>query len=170
MGYVRCGGGMIVGNYCESAGHRFDHNVAKGLAGAGEKEDVRGGVMFGQRRAGLRAGEQDARLLRLQGLAFGAVAKPNPLGDLVAGSTARFQMKEAARAGAAAFPSSALAASLQISAPPAEVNRDVLLAAMKEVILDSAELKVVYTRPGGSGDGPPRGAPKDGKSKGKGPR
>jgi hypothetical protein len=72
--YVRCGSGMIVGNYCESAGHRFDHNVAKGLAGAGEKEDVRGGVMFGQRRAGLRAGEQDARLLRLQGLAFGAVA------------------------------------------------------------------------------------------------
>ena len=64
----------------------------------------------------------------------------------------------------------ALSASLQISTPPAEVNRDVLLAAMKDVILDSAELKVVYTRPGGSGDGSPSGAPKDGKSKGKGPR
>ena len=64
----------------------------------------------------------------------------------------------------------ALSTPLQISTPPAEVNRDVLLAAMKDVILDSAELKVVYTRPGGSGDGPPRGAPQDGKSKGKGPR
>ncbi|MSU52254.1 MAG: YHYH protein [Opitutaceae bacterium] len=62
----------------------------------------------------------------------------------------------------------ALSAPLKISAQAAEVNRDVLLAAMKDFILDSAELKVVYTRPGGSGDGPPRGAPKDGKSKGKG--
>jgi len=63
----------------------------------------------------------------------------------------------------------ALSAPLQISAPPAEVNRDVLLAAMKEVMLDSAELKVVYTRSGGSEDGPPRGGAKNGKLKVKGP-
>ncbi|MFA6543468.1 MAG: YHYH protein [Limisphaerales bacterium] len=40
----------------------------------------------------------------------------------------------------------ALSAPVQISAPPSQVNRDVLLAAMKDLILDSAELKVVYDR------------------------
>ena len=62
----------------------------------------------------------------------------------------------------------ALAAPLRIPAPASEVSRDVLLAAMKDVMLDSAELKLVYTRPGGGADGPPRGTPKDGKSTGKG--
>jgi hypothetical protein len=61
-----------------------------------------------------------------------------------------------------------LSAPLEISVPAAEVNRDVLLAAMKDIMLDSAELKVVYTRPTGSDDGPPRGASKEGKLKGKG--
>ena len=37
-------------------------------------------------------------------------------------------------------------AAVQISAPPAQVNRNVLLNAMKDSILDSAELKVVYDR------------------------
>ena len=40
----------------------------------------------------------------------------------------------------------ALSALMQISMPPAEVNREVLLAAMKNHILASAELKVVYDR------------------------
>ena len=40
----------------------------------------------------------------------------------------------------------ALSAPMQISMPPAEVNREVLLAAMKNHILASAELKVVYDR------------------------
>ena len=42
----------------------------------------------------------------------------------------------------------ALSAPVAISAPPSAVNRAVLLAAMKNLILDSAELKVVYTRTG----------------------
>jgi len=40
----------------------------------------------------------------------------------------------------------ALSASVQISVPPSEVNRSMLLAAMKDSILDSAELRVVYDR------------------------
>ncbi len=40
----------------------------------------------------------------------------------------------------------ALSAPVEISATPAEVNREVLLAAMKDLILDSAELKVIYDR------------------------
>ena len=40
----------------------------------------------------------------------------------------------------------ALSAPLDLSVPPAEVNRDVLLAAMKEKILGTSELKVTYTR------------------------
>ena len=40
----------------------------------------------------------------------------------------------------------ALSATVQISAPPSEVNRNVLLTAMKDIILDSAELRVVYDR------------------------
>ena len=44
----------------------------------------------------------------------------------------------------------ALAASPQITVPPAEVNRDVLLAAMKDKILATAELSVTYTRPEGA--------------------
>ena len=40
----------------------------------------------------------------------------------------------------------ALSAPVQISVPPAEVNRDVLLAAMNPLILNRAELKVVYDR------------------------
>jgi phosphatidylethanolamine-binding protein (PEBP) family uncharacterized protein len=42
----------------------------------------------------------------------------------------------------------ALSAPVQPNVPAAEVNREVLLAAMKELILDSAELKVVYERTG----------------------
>jgi phosphatidylethanolamine-binding protein (PEBP) family uncharacterized protein len=40
----------------------------------------------------------------------------------------------------------ALSAPVQISVPATEVNREVLLAAMKPVLLGSAELKVVYDR------------------------
>jgi phosphatidylethanolamine-binding protein (PEBP) family uncharacterized protein len=40
----------------------------------------------------------------------------------------------------------ALSAPVQLDVKPADVNRDVLLAAMKDKILASAELKVVYTR------------------------
>jgi formylglycine-generating enzyme required for sulfatase activity/phosphatidylethanolamine-binding protein (PEBP) family uncharacterized protein len=43
----------------------------------------------------------------------------------------------------------ALSAPPQISVPPAEVNREVLLAAMKEQVLATAELSVTYTRPEG---------------------
>lgn len=42
----------------------------------------------------------------------------------------------------------ALSAPVQLSVPPPEVSRDVLLAAMKDLILDSAELRVVYDRTG----------------------
>lgn len=41
----------------------------------------------------------------------------------------------------------ALSASLQINVSPEKVNRDVLLAAMKDKILASGELHVVYSRP-----------------------
>ncbi len=54
----------------------------------------------------------------------------------------------------------ALSASPQITLPPAEVNREVLLAAMKDKVLASAELSVVYTR---SGTGEP---PEDRPSRG----
>jgi Raf kinase inhibitor-like YbhB/YbcL family protein len=43
----------------------------------------------------------------------------------------------------------ALSASPQITVPPGEVSRDILLSAMKDYILDTAELKVIYTRYGG---------------------
>ena len=55
----------------------------------------------------------------------------------------------------------ALSAPPRITVAPSEVNREVLLAAMKDKILASAELSVVYTRSGSSEDrspgaGPPR--------------
>jgi hypothetical protein len=40
----------------------------------------------------------------------------------------------------------ALSAPVQISVPPSEVNRKVMLAAMKDIVLDSAEFRVVYDR------------------------
>ena len=40
----------------------------------------------------------------------------------------------------------ALSAAPQITAPPEEVSRDVLLAAMKDSILATAELNVIYSR------------------------
>jgi len=40
----------------------------------------------------------------------------------------------------------ALSAPVQISLPPEEVNRNVLLTAMKDLVLDSAKLRVVYDR------------------------
>lgn len=54
----------------------------------------------------------------------------------------------------------ALSAPVQPNVPAAEVNREALLAAMKDLILDSAELKVVYERTGaiaetGPGKRPP---------------
>ncbi len=43
----------------------------------------------------------------------------------------------------------ALSAPPRITVPPAEVNRNVLLAAMKDQVLATAELRVTYTRPEG---------------------
>ena len=40
----------------------------------------------------------------------------------------------------------ALSAPAQISTPPAQVSRNILLNAMEKLILDSSELKVVYDR------------------------
>ena len=40
----------------------------------------------------------------------------------------------------------ALSAPVQISAPPSQVSRNVLLNAMKDLVLDSAELKFTYDR------------------------
>ena len=51
----------------------------------------------------------------------------------------------------------ALSAPVQISATPTEVNRDALLVAMKDLILDSAELKVTYDRTGIVGSAPKEG-------------
>lgn len=45
----------------------------------------------------------------------------------------------------------ALSAPVRIAMPPAEVSRDVLVAAMKDRVLDSAVLKVTYDRTGASG-------------------
>ena len=53
----------------------------------------------------------------------------------------------------------ALSAPPQLSQPPREVTREVLLAAMKGSILDSAELKVTYTRPGSAGGAGERRGP-----------
>ncbi len=52
----------------------------------------------------------------------------------------------------------ALSAPPQLEVPPEQVNRDVLLAAMKDRILASAELQVVYTREG-AGDDRAQGKP-----------
>ena len=46
----------------------------------------------------------------------------------------------------------ALARPLAIELPPAQVNRDVLLAAMQDLTLARAELNVVYTRPAGAAE------------------
>ena len=52
----------------------------------------------------------------------------------------------------------ALSAAPQISVAPEQVSRDVLLAAMQGLILDTGELNVVYSRPGeGEGEGPREG-------------
>jgi Raf kinase inhibitor-like YbhB/YbcL family protein len=53
----------------------------------------------------------------------------------------------------------ALSAPPNISVPPAQVNRDALLAAMKDRILATAELHVVYTRFPEPDAGPPGNAP-----------
>ena len=60
----------------------------------------------------------------------------------------------------------ALAAPPQITVPPAEVNREVLLAAMKSKVLASAELSVTYARPEGAtsqdqGGGPGKDRPRN---------
>jgi len=60
----------------------------------------------------------------------------------------------------------ALSAPLQIAMAPTDVNRAVLLAAIKDRILDSAELKVVYTRTNvAGGDDERRGPPENMKEK-----
>lgn len=53
----------------------------------------------------------------------------------------------------------ALSESLEITLPPAQVSRDVVLAAMKGKVLGSSELKLVYSR---NGDGNEAPAPRDG--------
>jgi phosphatidylethanolamine-binding protein (PEBP) family uncharacterized protein len=60
----------------------------------------------------------------------------------------------------------ALSGPPQITVPPSEVNREILLAAMKDKILASAELSVVYSRPEGAtgqdqGSGPDRDRPRN---------
>jgi phosphatidylethanolamine-binding protein (PEBP) family uncharacterized protein len=58
----------------------------------------------------------------------------------------------------------ALSSPLQITQSPREVSRDVLLSAMKDKVLASSSLSVVYTRPGGdSSSGQPPMRPDDNK-------
>lgn len=45
----------------------------------------------------------------------------------------------------------ALAAELHLTVPPAQVNREVLLSAMKDITLEQSELTVTYSRPGEPG-------------------
>jgi Raf kinase inhibitor-like YbhB/YbcL family protein len=55
----------------------------------------------------------------------------------------------------------ALSAPVKLDVPPAQVSREVLLAAMKDKLLASAEMKVVYTRPASAlsqGGDPPASA------------
>ena len=47
----------------------------------------------------------------------------------------------------------ALSAPPKLDQPQREVTREILLTAIKDLVLDSAELKVTYTRPGTSGPG-----------------
>jgi Raf kinase inhibitor-like YbhB/YbcL family protein len=54
----------------------------------------------------------------------------------------------------------ALAAPPEITGPPAKVNREVLLAAMRDKILASAQLSVVYSRPEDSEDRSPGAGPR----------
>lgn len=61
----------------------------------------------------------------------------------------------------------ALSEPLQISTPPEQTNRNVLLAAMKDRVLATAELKVVYTRIGSDSDDEARRESSSEKSKGK---
>ena len=53
----------------------------------------------------------------------------------------------------------ALSAPLQIRVPPAEVNREVLLTAMKDKVLATAELSVSYSRPEGTTERDERRSP-----------
>jgi phosphatidylethanolamine-binding protein (PEBP) family uncharacterized protein len=53
----------------------------------------------------------------------------------------------------------ALSEPLEITLPPAQVDRDVVLAAMKGKVLGSSELRLVYSRNGGGNEAPP---PRDG--------
>lgn len=64
----------------------------------------------------------------------------------------------------------ALSAPVELSVAPAAVSRDVLLAAMKDRILDRAELRVVYTRTGATGDGGDARPPPPGDRRGRTPR
>ncbi len=73
----------------------------------------------------------------------------------------------------------ALSSPVQLVVPPAQVNRDVLLATMKDRIVGSAELQVVYTRTGAAREsraGPEQGPsaqqprPNDSASDGRPPR
>jgi formylglycine-generating enzyme required for sulfatase activity/phosphatidylethanolamine-binding protein (PEBP) family uncharacterized protein len=57
----------------------------------------------------------------------------------------------------------ALSAPPQINVPPAEVNREVLLAAMQDKVLATAELSVTYTRPEGASDPDDRRGPGPGR-------
>lgn len=53
----------------------------------------------------------------------------------------------------------ALSAPPEIAVPPARISRDVLLAAMKGLVLASAELNVIYSREPDQGARPPRSRP-----------
>src|SRR5882672_5142436 len=46
------GGRVVVGDHGQSAGHRFEGHVAEGLRNAGEKKDVRRGIVLRQIAAG----------------------------------------------------------------------------------------------------------------------
>ena len=64
----------------------------------------------------------------------------------------------------------ALSAPPKIGVAPSEVSRDVLLSAMKGLILASAELNVIYTREFASDEGGPRPRPGEGGPPPKQPR
>lgn len=85
MGHVPGGGGVVVGEGGESAGHGFEQDIAEGFGLAGEEKQVGGSITGGELRAGAVSGEVNFRVFALEFAACRAIADDDA-DDIRAGS------------------------------------------------------------------------------------
>jgi len=83
MGYMEFGAGIVVSDYDQTAGHRFQGYVSKGFGFAWEEKYVGGRIIFAELFAHTHTGKNQIRIFFLQASAKRSVTHKDKLDPIV---------------------------------------------------------------------------------------